>query len=166
MSRGFPGGASGKEPACQCRRHKRCRFNPWARKIPWRRSWQPTPVLLPGRSHGQRSLEEYSPWGRKRVGQDWNALAHVHKCQITTIWVRKFCIVIKNFLYLPLFHLKWNCIHFPMLQNIRELTFFSWSHYVLGSSSVTIQSYLIPTTFSEVVKSLQPFCKIKNWSLE
>ena len=37
---GFPGGTRGKDPTCQCRRHKRCRFNPWARKIPWRRAWQ------------------------------------------------------------------------------------------------------------------------------
>jgi len=44
----FPGGANGKEPACQGRRHKRCRFDPWVRKIPWRRAWQPTPVFLPG----------------------------------------------------------------------------------------------------------------------
>ena len=46
----FPGGVSGKEPTCQCRRHKRLRFNPWIRKIPWRRAWQPTPVFLPGES--------------------------------------------------------------------------------------------------------------------
>ena len=39
---GFPGGTSGKEPACQCRRHKRRRFDPWVRKIPWRRAQQPT----------------------------------------------------------------------------------------------------------------------------
>ena len=39
----FPGGASGKEPACQCRRRKRRRFDPWLGKIPWRRAWQPTP---------------------------------------------------------------------------------------------------------------------------
>ena len=38
------------------------------RKIPWRRKWQPTPVFLPGESHGQRSLAGYSPWGRKRAG--------------------------------------------------------------------------------------------------
>ena len=38
---GFPGGASGKEPACQCRRHKRPGLDPWARKIPWRKAWQP-----------------------------------------------------------------------------------------------------------------------------
>ena len=61
----FPGGASGKELACQSRRHKRPGFNPWVRKIPWRREWQPTPVFLPGESHGQRSLVGYSPWGRK-----------------------------------------------------------------------------------------------------
>ena len=58
---GFPGGANGKEPACQCSKHKRCRFSPWVGKIPWRRAWQPTPVFLPGKSHGQRSLEGYSP---------------------------------------------------------------------------------------------------------
>ena len=40
---------------------KRCRFNPWVRKILWRRAWQPTPVLLPGESHGQRSLAGYGP---------------------------------------------------------------------------------------------------------
>ena len=57
---GFPGGTSGKEPACQCRRH---RFSPWLRKIPWRRAWQFTPVFLPGESHEQRSLAGYSPWG-------------------------------------------------------------------------------------------------------
>ena len=58
---GFPGGSSGKEPACQCRRRKRCRSNPWVGKIPWRRAWQPTLVFLPGESHRQRSLVGYSP---------------------------------------------------------------------------------------------------------
>ena len=53
---GFPGGASGKELACQHRRCKRLRFDPWVGKIPWRRKWQPTPVFLPRESHGQRSL--------------------------------------------------------------------------------------------------------------
>ena len=62
---GFPGDASGKEPACKCRRYKRPGFNPWVGKIPWRRTWQPTPVFLPGESHGQKSLVGYSPWGHK-----------------------------------------------------------------------------------------------------
>ena len=61
----FPGCASGEEPAYQRRRRKRHRSHPWGRKIPWRRIWQPTPVFLPGESHGQRSLAGYSPQGRK-----------------------------------------------------------------------------------------------------
>ena len=58
------GGASSKEPACQCRRHKRCWFCPWVGRI----QWHPTPVFLPGESHGRRSLVGYSPWGRKESG--------------------------------------------------------------------------------------------------
>ena len=54
---GFPGGAGCKKPACQCRRCKRRRFNPWVGKIFWRRAWQPTPVFLPEKSHGQGSLK-------------------------------------------------------------------------------------------------------------
>ena len=54
---------SGGESACQCRRPKRCGFDPWVGKIPWRRKWQPTPVFFPGKFHGQRSLVGYSPWG-------------------------------------------------------------------------------------------------------
>ena len=48
----FPGGSDGRI-CLQCRRPG---FNPWVRKIPWRRKWQSTPVFLPGKSHGQRSL--------------------------------------------------------------------------------------------------------------
>ena len=58
----FPGGASGKEPTCQCRRRER---PGWVRSLggedPWSRAWQPTPVFLLGKSHGQRSLAGYSP---------------------------------------------------------------------------------------------------------
>ena len=61
---GFPGGTSGKEPTCQCRRHM---FDPWLEKIPWRKAWQPTPVFLPGESHGQRSLVGYSPQSHKKL---------------------------------------------------------------------------------------------------
>ena len=46
---------SHKESACQCRRHKRCGFDPWARKIPWRRKWMPSTVFLPGKSHDKRA---------------------------------------------------------------------------------------------------------------
>ena len=65
--KGFAGGIGGKEPTCQCRRHKRPEFEPWFGKIPWRRKWQPTPVFLPGESHGQRNLVGYSPQGCKEL---------------------------------------------------------------------------------------------------
>ena len=58
---GLLGGAGGKEPICQRRRPKRHRFDPWVRKIPWRRARQPTAVFLPRESHGQKSLAGYSP---------------------------------------------------------------------------------------------------------
>ena len=57
---GFPGGSV---VMSQCRR---CGFDPWVRKIPWRRKWQPTPVFLLAKSHGQGSLAGYSPWVAKR----------------------------------------------------------------------------------------------------
>ena len=52
----------------------RPRFNPWVGKTLWRRKWQPTPVLLPGKSHGRRSVAGYSPWGLK--GSDTTERLH------------------------------------------------------------------------------------------
>ena len=46
---------------------RRCRFDPWVKKISWRRKWKPIPIFLPGKFHGQRSLVGYSPQGCKRV---------------------------------------------------------------------------------------------------
>ena len=67
MLRGFPGGTSGKELACQCRRHTRHGFDPWIERIPWRKAWQPTPVFFPGLSRGQRGLAGYS----RSVAKSW-----------------------------------------------------------------------------------------------
>ena len=61
----FPGGTSGKEFTCQS--NKRCGLDPWVRKIPWRRPWRPTPVVLPGESYGRRSLAGYSLWSCKEL---------------------------------------------------------------------------------------------------
>ena len=62
LSSDFPGGSDGKSLCLQCGRPG---FHPWVGKIRWRRKWQSTPVLLPGKSHGQRILVGYSPWGLK-----------------------------------------------------------------------------------------------------
>ena len=72
---GFPGGTSGKEHTCQCRRHKRCGFNSSIRKIPWRRAWKHTPVFLPG---GFPWTEELGRLHRAaRVENNWSYLAHM-----------------------------------------------------------------------------------------
>ena len=63
----FPGGSEGKESACNARDADSI---PRLGRFPQRRKWQPTPVLLPRKSHGQRDLAGYSPWGRKSVGHD------------------------------------------------------------------------------------------------
>ena len=80
----LPWWLSGKEFACQCRRHG---FDPWVRKLPWRRKRQPTPVLLPRKFHGQRSLAGCSPWSHKKSQHAW---AHMYACvaimHLTTSW--------------------------------------------------------------------------------
>ena len=73
----------GKEPTCQCRGCKRCRFYPCFGNIPWRRAWQSTPLLLPGESHGQRSLAGYSPWDLK---ESCMTKATYHTRQPTLPW--------------------------------------------------------------------------------
>ena len=72
INMGFPGGASGKEPTCQCRRQERPRFDPWVRKIPWSRKWQPIPIFLPGESQGQNSLAGYSLCVRDMSSIPWS----------------------------------------------------------------------------------------------
>ena len=79
----FPGGSEGEASACKCGRPV---FDRWVRKIPWRRKWQPTPVFLPGKSHGWRSLIGYSPRSRVRVGHDW-----VTSLCAKGVWCWLFC---------------------------------------------------------------------------
>ena len=74
--RHVPGGACGKESTCYC---KRCRLDPWVGKIPWNRKSYPTPVFLPGKSHEQRSLVGYIPWGCKESDKtEVTEDAHTH----------------------------------------------------------------------------------------
>ena len=76
-----------EESYCQCRRLRRCRFDPWVGKIPWRRKWQPTPVFLPGE---WRSQVDCSPWGLKE--SDTTEHTHTHNTHTHThththVWV-------------------------------------------------------------------------------
>ena len=94
---GFPG-AVGCSCTCQCRRHE---FNPWAGKIPWRRKWQSTPVFLPGKFHGQRSLEGYSPWSQKESDKtEWLTLSFSIK-EMSQLYLIKASILLNGFSRCP-----------------------------------------------------------------
>ena len=83
----LPGGASGKEPDCQYRRCQRLGFNPWVRKIPWRREWLPTPILLPGGVHGWRSLEGYNPGvAKSQMWLKWLRMGYPLRCKEKTVY--------------------------------------------------------------------------------
>ena len=96
---GPPRWLSGKESACQCRRH---RFDSWVRKIPWRRQSQPTPVFLPGESHAQISLAGYSPWGLKE-SDTTEQLNNNNKIRCILVFYFLVYITSCNFL------VCWNC---------------------------------------------------------
>ena len=77
----------------QCRRHKWRGFDPWVEKIPWRRAWQPTLVLLPGKSHGQRSL-----WATvHKAPKSWTQLKWLY----TLVWP-KYNYISNEILAIPL----------------------------------------------------------------
>ena len=98
------GGSEVKASALQCRRPG---FDPWVGKIPWRRKWQPTPVFLPGESHGRRSLVGYSPRGHKESDMTERLHFHCSYDKILAIFLYctlLFCVVHSSlcleFLYL------------------------------------------------------------------
>ena len=87
----LPRWLSGKDSTYQFKRYRILRFNPWIRKILWRRKWQPTPLFLSGNSHGQRSLVVYSPWGHKES----DATEDTHMpCQLRKIELKHHCLCI------------------------------------------------------------------------
>ena len=101
---------------------RRCRFNPWVRKIPHRRKWQRTPVFLPGKSHGQRSLLGYSPWGQK-------SLTWLSDLTTTAALVIKLSKTRMRQFYLRLCHIEWNYVKLPE-ENPHEMSTETvpWAH--------------------------------------
>ena len=84
----LPRWCSGKESTCQGRRHS---FDPWVRKIPWRRKWQPTVVFLLGQSHGQKDLADYSLWSCKELDTtEWVSMS------IPCYWGESFLSILPN----------------------------------------------------------------------
>ena len=117
-NKGFPGTSNGKSICLQCRRPG---FNPWVWKIPWRRNWQPTPVLLPRKSHGWRSLAGYSQWGHKESDTtEWLTLITIHVEYILNIF--------------PFFRIT--AMHCP--QHVDKMQpVYNWTHW--GDSSHTMR---------------------------
>ena len=93
-------GPSGKEPACQCGRHKRQGFDPWVGTIPQRRVWQANPVFLPGESHGQRNLMSYGLQGGKELDM---TEATQHACMLVLSLYLK---LVTGMIFFFLQHLK------------------------------------------------------------
>ena len=75
-----------KNPPTKCRRYKRWGFDPWVRKIPWGQAWQPTPVFLTGKSHGQRSMASYTVHRITR-SQTLRKRFSMHRCISTTFYL-------------------------------------------------------------------------------
>ena len=73
-----------KEPTCQCRRFRRRWFDPWVRKILWRRKWQPALVFLPGESPWTKEPGWLQSTGSQRIRHDWNAWTRIHTCMWPT----------------------------------------------------------------------------------
>ena len=77
--------------SCQCKRWRRCEFNPWVRKDSWSKKWQLTSIFLPGKFYGQRSLVGYHPWGHKDSDRtEWRSThTHTHTHTHTCIFLLK-----------------------------------------------------------------------------
>ena len=88
---GLPRWHNDKESSWQCWRCRRRGFDPWVGKIPWRRKWQLTPVFLPGKSHGERSLVGCSSWGCKKSDKTERLSRHVLRGPFT------FCELYRSF---------------------------------------------------------------------
>ena len=131
---GFPGGASGKESVCQCKRYKRCRFDPLVEMIPWRRTWTSTSVFLPEESHGQRNLVGYN-MGLQRVGHNWVDLA---------------CSFYDHFL--KTFYNKW------VLNFVESVFHIYWDYHIVLTSQYVNMVYHI-NWFVYIEESLHPYGK-------
>ena len=110
-----------KKSTCHFRRYRRCGFNPWVGKIPWRRKWQPTPVFLPGESHGQRSLAGYSPRGCEGSDTTKHSMQTHMKCMYICTYRRVYmCMCIHTYTERELlFSYTWSTEQFVLYLGFR-----------------------------------------------
>ena len=111
----FPRWLSGKEFTCQCRRHKRCRFDPRVGKIPWSRKWQPDPVFVSGKFHGQRFLGDYCPWGH----EESDTIEHTHISTPTPVAISSGSAQ-RGWAKMPISHFPWKKLDCTLSQLLPE----------------------------------------------
>ena len=141
----------------------RPKFNPWVREIPWRREWQPTPVFLPGKFHGQRKLAVYSPWHRKESDTIEQPTLSLFSCtthlfrMCTSSWLSFGKLYISRYLSISsscLVH--WHITVCPILLSLWYWLYFLLFHFLL---------YLGPVFFlNEPDWSLRSFVYFLNKS--
>ena len=122
---GFPGGASGKEHTCQCKRCKRHGFDTWAGKIPWRRAQQPTPIFLPGESHGQETARLQSI-GLQRIRRGLKQLS-MHTYRVEHVLEHLFTYLLNIWVSLKKMAIE-------ILGPLFFLYLFIWLHWVLAEA--------------------------------
>ena len=144
----LPGGTG--ELTCQCRRYRRCGFDSWVRKIPCRRKWQPTPVLLPGKSHGQRRLVAYSPWDYKRVGHDWSNLAFM--------WLT-FKQLFKNLFLFPVISVNIKNPHSHSSEYSEVIFSFSW---IVVYNQLLISPHCVLLFYILLAKQFSSSCQFNS----
>ena len=125
--------------------HRRRGFSPWIRKVPWKRKWQPTPVILPGESHGQRSLVGYSPWACKETRRSDSTTTTTKARR----WTQKMYLLICWYLTLKanssqwLTHGDWS-VSFACL----------WTSYLLSYHHLPLLSFTISLSSVEYLLNL------------
>ena len=137
---GFPSGSDGKE-SCQFRTPG---FNPWVRKIPWRREWQPAPVFLPRELHEQRSLVGYHPWGCKESDMT----------EGLTLSVPFFCISYISVNKSYLFFSFWRTL--LCRQNLCAFTSLQMTQFC---------SFLWPSSIPLSEKAMAPYSSTLTWKI-
>ena len=163
----------------QCKRHKRCGFDPWVRKMPWNRKWQLTSVFLPGKSHGQKSLAGYSPWGHKESDMTENT----HRvCVFMCVFVlsqfimnKEVSLISRNLLFSlsgqKIVYVGNSLPHPPLKASSPYLYPSTWHAYLKAKTSYTGNieyfSLLLMTeeNESEVIQSCLTLCDPMNGSL-
>ena len=165
MCPGLPRRHSGKDAACQRRKHKRCGFDPWVGKIPWSRRWQPTPVFSPGKFHGQRSLVDYI----------------VHGVRYDSVTKQQCPFLLQNVSFFYPVHLTsalityWNCScqgHWLPFYQIQEMLIIPSSPgircvwwFFLPEHSLLLLATTLGISFCPILLSLPCWLSPSAWSL-